>query len=121
MLFRSLGSGGAMLTLRYVLGKLGAREVIVISRRGEDNYENITKHADADILVNATPVGMYPHCGVSMVDLKKLPRLGAVLDIVYNPARTRLLMDAQALDIPCLGGLTMLVEQARAAAAWARA
>ncbi len=111
-----LGSGGAMLTLRYVLTKLGAREVIVISRRGENNYENIERHADADILVNATPVGMYPHCGVSMVDLKKLPRLGAVLDIVYNPARTRLLMDAQALGIPCLGGLTMLVEQARAAA-----
>ena len=111
-----LGSGGAMLTLRYVLNKLGAREVVVISRRGEDNYDNIDHHADADILVNATPIGTYPNCGVSLVDLKKLPKLSAVLDIVYNPARTRLLMDAQALGIPCIGGLTMLVEQARAAA-----
>ena len=111
-----LGSGGASLTVRYVLSALGAREVIVVSRKGENNYQNLDRHADAELMVNATPVGMFPNCGISPVDLKTLPNLSAVLDIIYNPARTRLLMDAEALGIPCLGGLTMLVEQARAAA-----
>lgn len=111
-----LGSGGASLTVRHVLATLGAREVVVISRSGENNYQNLDRHADAEILVNATPVGMFPNCGVSPVDLKTLPRLSAVLDIIYNPARTQLLTDASALGIPCIGGLTMLVEQARAAA-----
>ena len=70
-----LGSGGASLTVRHVLATLGAREVVVISRSGENNYQNLDRHADAEILVNATPVGMFPNCGVSPVDLKTLPRL----------------------------------------------
>ena len=109
-----LGSGGASLTVQHVLREAGA-QVIVISRSGEDNYENLDRHADAAILVNTTPVGMYPHCGESAVELNRLPRLEAVLDLIYNPARTKLLLDAQERNIPCLGGLTMLVEQARAA------
>lgn len=111
-----LGSGGASLTVCHVLRQAGAREVIVISRSGENNYENLARHADAKLLVNATPVGMYPNCGVSPVDLSLLPDLEGALDLIYNPARTRLLLDAQARGIPCIGGLTMLVEQARAAA-----
>lgn len=109
-----LGSGGASLTVQYVLREKGA-QVVVISRSGEDNYENIERHADASILVNTTPVGMYPHCGEAAVDLARLPKLEAVLDLIYNPARTKLLLDAQERNIPCIGGLTMLVEQARAA------
>ena len=109
-----LGSGGASLTVQHVLRETGA-QVIVISRSGEDNYENLDRHADAAVLVNTTPVGMYPHCGESAVDLNRLPNLEAVLDVIYNPARTKLLLDAQERNIPCLGGLTMLVEQARAA------
>lgn len=109
-----LGSGGASLTVQHVLREAGA-EVVVISRTGEDNYENLDRHADAKILVNTTPVGMYPHCGESAVELNRLPRLEAVLDLIYNPARTKLLLDARERNIPCLGGLTMLVEQARAA------
>lgn len=111
-----LGSGGASLTACHVLRALGAREVIVVSRSGENNYENLSRHADADILVNATPVGMYPRNGESAVQLDRLPHLSCVLDLIYNPARTRLILDAQARGIPCLSGLTMLVEQARAAA-----
>ena len=109
-----LGSGGASLTVQHVLREAGA-QTVVISRSGEDNYENLDRHADAAILVNTTPMGMYPHCGESAVDLNRLPKLEAVLDVIYNPARTKLLQDAQDRNIPCLGGLIMLVEQARAA------
>ncbi len=109
-----LGSGGASLTARHVLRERGA-EVIVISRGGPDNYENLERHADAAILANTTPVGMYPNNGETPVDLSRLPNLTAVLDVIYNPARTRLMQDAAARGIPCIGGLTMLVEQARAA------
>ena len=65
------GSGGASATAQYVLRRLGAREVVVISRHGEDNYENLDRHADAQIAVNTTPVGMYPNTGVSPVDLHR--------------------------------------------------
>ena len=110
-----LGSGGASLTVQHVLKSAGA-EVIVISRSGENNYTNIELHCDAAILVNTTPVGMYPACGESPLDLARLPRLEAVLDLIYNPARTQILLQAMDRGIPCLGGMTMLVEQARAAA-----
>ena len=110
-----LGSGGASLTAQYVLREMGASKIVVISRSGEDNYENLERHADASILVNATPVGMYPHNGISPVDLARLPALEAVLDMIYNPARTQLLLDAQARGIPCINGLFMLAEQARKA------
>ena len=59
-----LGSGGASLTVQATAASEGAREVVVISRSGENNYENLHLHADADIVVNATPVGMFPRCGV---------------------------------------------------------
>ena len=110
-----LGSGGASLTVQHVLKSRGAAQVIVISRSGPDNYENLERHADAQILVNTTPVGMYPNNGASPLDLARLPKLEAVLDVIYNPARTKLMQDAMARNIPCIGGLLMLVEQARAA------
>ena len=83
-----------------------------ISRNGEDNYGNLSRHADADVLINATPVGMYPENGKSPVDLRAFPNLSAVLDVVYNPRRTALLLQAEELGIPCAGGLPMLVYQA---------
>lgn len=109
------GSGGASVTAQYVLKERGAREVVVISRTGENNYENLEKNADAEILVNTTPLGMYPNNGASPVDLRKFPRCAAVLDMVYNPARTALLLQAEALNIPHAGGLLMLVAQAQRA------
>ena len=108
-----LGTGGASVTAQAVLKKLGASEVVVISRRGEDNYENIAKHADAEIIANTTPVGMYPNNGKAAVDLAQFPKLSGVLDVVYNPARTALLLQAEKLCIPCAGGLYMLVSQAK--------
>ena len=108
-----LGSGGASKTVTACLKDLGAREIRVISRRGEDNYENLDRHRDADLIVNATPVGMYPHGGVSPVDLARFPNLRGVADLIYNPARTALLLQAEDRGIPCVNGLYMLVAQAR--------
>lgn len=108
-----LGSGGASVTVCAVLKKLGAREVAVISRSGENNYTNLIRHADAQFLVNATPVGMYPHNGEKAIDLSCFPLLEGVADVVYNPARTALLLQAEELGIPCVSGLRMLVAQAK--------
>ena len=112
-----LGSGGASNTAAAVLEELGAN-VIVISRTGENNYENISTHGDARLIVNATPVGMYPQNGVSPVDLKVFPDLEGVLDLIYNPARTKLLLDAEKRGIIAMNGLLMLVAQAKEAAEW---
>lgn len=110
-----LGSGGTSLTARAVARTEGAREIIIVSRSGENNYENISRHADADILINTTPVGMYPRNGECLVDLKAFSALRGVLDVVYNPARTALLLQAEGLGIPHSDGLPMLVAQAVAA------
>lgn len=111
-----LGSGGASLTARTVAQDLGAGEVVVISRSGPDHYGNLDRHADARFILNTTPVGMYPNTGKAPLDLKLFPLCRGVCDIVYNPARTQLILDAQQLDIPAVGGLGMLVGQAKAAA-----
>ena len=108
-----LGTGGASVTAQAVLKNLGARDVVVISRKGEDNYNNLDRHADAEVIVNTTPVGMYPNNGKAAVDLEMFPKLSGVLDVVYNPARTALLLQAERLGIPCAGGLYMLVSQAK--------
>ena len=110
-----LGSGGASLSVQYVLKKLGAGEIVVISRSGPDNYENVAKHADASVIVNTTPVGMYPDTLAAPIDLRMFYQCEGVLDVIYNPARTALIQQAEALGIPCLGGLYMLAEQARCA------
>ncbi len=110
-----LGSGGASKVAVAVLAELGA-EVVLVSRSGEDHYGNLIRHSDAAIIVNATPVGMYPHTGVSPVDLGAFPHLEGVLDMVYNPARTQLLLDAEKRGIVAENGLWMLVAQAKAAA-----
>ena len=110
-----LGTGGASLTVQAALRNLGAAQVVVISRSGEDNYENIARHSDAKILINATPVGMYPETGVCPVDLDTFTTLEGVFDVVYNPAKTQLLLEAEKRGIPCANGLGMLVAQAKAA------
>lgn len=110
-----LGSGGASLTAVACAKRLGAREIVVISRSGENNYGNLTRHADTEIVVNTTPVGMYPNTGAAPVDLRAFPKCRGVLDVVYNPRRTALLLQAEELGIPCSDGLPMLVAQAKAA------
>ena len=111
-----LGSGGASLTAQAAARMEGAREVVVISRSGPDSYENLPeRHGDAEVLVNATPVGMWPHMEGSPIDLRLLPALEAVADVIYNPGRTGLLLQAEALGIRRAGGLPMLVHQAKRA------
>jgi len=110
-----LGDGGSARTVRAVLGALGAREIVTISRRGENHYGNIERHYDAEIIVNTTPVGMYPDNGSSPLSLAGFERLTGVADLIYNPTRTRLLLEAKRLGIPCVNGLTMLVAQAEMA------
>ena len=112
------GSGGASVTVQAVLRHLGCR-VVVVSRTGEVTYEDLPKHSDAQVLVNTTPVGMFPNVGESVAELSVFPHLEAVLDVIYNPARTKLILDAEERGIPCESGLYMLVGQAaRAGEIW---
>ncbi len=110
-----LGSGGASATVTEVLKELGA-SVTVISRQGENNYNNLSLHQDARIIVNATPVGMYPNSDVAPLSLQQFPKLEGVFDLIYNPARTRLLQDAQERGLIAQNGLWMLVAQAKESA-----
>ncbi len=110
-----LGSGGASLTVKAVLEDLDAKEIIIISRSGENNYGNITKHQNADVIVNTTPVGMYPNNNASAVDLSIFKNLSGVLDLIYNPSVTKLLHDANERSIPNINGLYMLSAQAKKA------
>ena len=112
-----LGSGGASVTIVAVLQDLGAK-VTIISRSGENNYDNLHLHSDARVIVNTTPVGMYPNTGKAPLDLSRFPHLEGVLDLIYNPAKTQLLLDAEKLGIPAMNGLWMLVAQAKKSAEW---
>ena len=112
-----LGSGGASVTVRAVLEDLGAH-VVIISRSGENNYENLDRHRDAALIVNTTPLGMYPNNGVSPLDISRFPELEGVVDLIYNPARTQLLLDCEKYGIPGFNGLWMLVAQAKKSAEW---
>ena len=106
-----LGSGGAGAAAVYALKRLGA-DVVTISRSGENNYDNLERHWDAALIVNATPVGMFPNNGASPLSLSRFTNPRFVFDLIYNPARTSLLLEAERLNIPCCNGLYMLVSQA---------
>ena len=111
-----LGSGGASLTAQLVSADEGAKEIVVVSRNGENNYRNISRHYDADIIVNTTPVGMYPNNGERLIDLSCFKNCKKAIDLIYNPAKTVFLLDAEKLGIDCTNGLPMLVAQALRAA-----
>ncbi len=110
-----LGTGGASVTAAAVMEDLGG-QVILISRTGENNYQNLHRHTDAQIIVNTTPIGMYPHTGTSPIDVSRFPHLEGVFDLIYNPAKTQLILDCEARNIPAFNGLWMLVAQAKQAA-----
>ena len=111
-----LGSGGASLTAQAAARMEGAREIVVVSRSGPDNYETLPeRHGDAEVLINTTPVGMWPHMDGAPLDLCRLPGLTDVADVIYNPGRTDLLLQAEALGLRHAGGLPMLVHQAKRA------
>lgn len=110
-----LGTGGAAQAVTTSLEAVGAR-VIQISRTGAETYEGLAaRHADTVLLVNATPVGMYPNCPatpLALDELSQLTSLVGVLDVIYNPLRTQLVLDARSLGLPAECGLAMLVAQA---------
>ena len=111
-----LGTGGTSKTARAVAFDLGAREVIIISRtkkNGALTYEELYKdHSDTEIIINTTPVGMYPNTDESPIELDKINNLNGVVDAVYNPIRTKLVTEAKKRGINAEGGLYMLVSQA---------
>ena len=115
-----LGSGGTSKTAMTVAKSLGASVVLRVSRQKRDDcitYEEArAEHADAEIIINATPVGMYPNTDASPVDLADYPKLSGVVDAIYNPLRTKLVLAAKACGIRATGGLFMLVGQAAVAA-----
>ena len=112
-----LGTGGASKVAVAVLEEHGAH-VVIVSRNGENNYSNIHLHKDAAVIVNTTPVGMFPHTGKAPVSLGQFPCLEGVLDVIYNPDRTQLLLDAEKQGIIAMNGLLMLVAQAKEASEW---
>ena len=105
------GRGGASATICSLLRDKGVRELVTFGS-ADNTPENIAKHTDAQIIVNATPVGMYPNNCASPADLSLFPDCEAVFDLIYNPARTALMMDAEKRGIVTVGGLSMLVAQA---------
>lgn len=111
-----LGTGGTSATAEYVARKEAAASIVKVSRQGDVNYENCYDYNCTDILINTTPIGMFPETTQSPVDLKRFPRLIGVYDAVYNPIKTKLIEQAESLNIPCANGLYMLVAQAKYAA-----
>lgn len=113
-----LGNGGVSQTIQAVAKLDGCASLTVLDLQGaEFTYDDMPKFYErTTLLVNATPVGMYPNAGKSLADLRNFPNLRGVADVIYNPARTALLLQAEELGIPYAGGLTMLVAQAKQAA-----
>lgn len=107
-----LGSGGASVSVKYALEKAGAK-VTIISRSGENNYDNLYRNIDAEIIVNTTPVGMYPDNLKAPLDISQFSKCEAVFDIIYNPLKTKLMLDAKKCGIKTYNGLYMLVAQAK--------
>ena len=112
-----LGKGGASKAIIAVLEEMGAKEILTVYYKEnpqtityEDCYEN---HNDAEVIVNTTPVGMYPKADDCPIDLSRFPNLSGVADVVYNPLRTQLVLEAEKRGIPAAGGLEMLVAQAK--------
>ena len=110
-----LGTGGTHSTVAAVCKDGGAAEILTASRTGKDGaltYGEAMRRKDVQVIVNTTPCGMYPHVGQCLIDPAAFPALEAVLDVVYNPFRTELLLRAEEQGIPAASGFEMLVAQA---------
>lgn len=112
-----LGNGGAALAVLAVLNTLDAGQILIVKYKEESGcitYEEAKEqHHDASIIINTTPVGMYPNCDVSPIDLTPYQNLEAVVDVIYNPLITKLLAQAKERQIKAVNGLSMLVAQAK--------
>ena len=111
-----LGTGGTSRTAAYAAETLGAAEILKVSRAARDGAvtygEAIRDHTDAEVILNTTPCGMFPEPDAQPLSLEPFPDLQGVVDVIYNPLRTRLVLEAQARKLPAEGGLFMLVAQA---------
>ena len=121
-----LGNGGTSQTVQAVLKHLGAAEILVVSRKIVESgqvhlYQNISyeecyaAHTDAAVIVNTTPLGMYPNINASPLDLTTFTKCEAVVDVIFNPMKTMIALQAEALGIKAVTGLEMLVAQAKQA------
>ena len=110
-----IGTGGVSMPIARILDQENAKEIRFLSHQ-DNTPEGLAKLRNTEILVNASPVGMYPNTEESPVPLKSFPFLEGVLDVIANPYRTRLIQEAEKRKIPCCGGLPMLVAQAKASA-----
>ena len=111
-----LGTGGTSKTARVLTQDLGAADILLVSRRTSENTvtyaEAVQLHADAQVIINTTPCGMYPDCDAAPIDLAAFPALEGVIDAVYNPLCTNLILQARSRGVKAEGGLYMLVMQA---------
>ncbi len=117
-----LGTGGTSHTVQAVLKHLGASKIQIVSRTCPSDASDIItyeacylKHNDADIIVNTTPLGMYPNINASPLELSGFHNCEAVIDVIFNPRKTKLTLQAEALGIKAVTGLEMLVAQAKQA------
>lgn len=114
-----LGGGGTSKTAYAVSESLGAKEIFKVSRSEKEGFitydELYCKAEEIDVIINTTPVGMYPNIFESAVEVERFKNLSCVVDAVYNPLRSKLVFDAQKNNINAVGGLYMLVSQAAAA------
>ena len=106
-----LGSGGTAKCAQYVAVKLGAKSVKICSRSGEYRYDDLYRDNDAEVIINTTPVGMFPNVEAKVIDLKRLPSVKELYDVVYNPLTTAIVTEAKALGLKAGNGLGMLVWQ----------
>lgn len=110
-----LGSGGTSGTALALMKHLGAAKVQRVSRSGAEGfltYEQAHRCSETQIIINTTPCGMYPNIDETMMDLDAFPQLEGIVDAVYNPLKSRLVLDGEKRGIPAVGGLYMLVSQA---------
>ena len=111
-----LGTGGTSKTLSHVARDMGAAEIVTVSRTARDGCvtyaEALENHVDADVIINTTPVGMYPSVDATPIDIEKIPNLSGVVDVIYNPLETNLVRAAKDRGIRATGGLYMLAAQA---------
>ena len=108
-----LGTGGTSHTVSWVMKKRKAGEVVIVSRTGEVNYDNIYDHSDCEVIINTTPCGMYPNNYENLIDLSRFEKVESVVDVIYNPIMTKLLFEAKKRKINYTNGMPMLVAQAK--------
>ncbi len=111
-----LGTGGTSKTANVLMEDMGADEIITVSRSKRENHityeEAVREHSDAQVIINTTPSGMYPDCDSQPIDISAFDKLEGVVDVVYNPLCTNLILKAKEKGIKAQGGLYMLVMQA---------